>query len=95
MSNFRLGSLSDVGKFIRGITFKPTDTVEFGNRDSVVCMRTKNVQRDLDESDLMCVPSRFIKRREQIFSIHRDDWTNCECDCGSNRINIIRKNIYY
>jgi type I restriction enzyme S subunit len=66
MKTRSLVSLSEVGKFIRGITFKPTDVVAFGTTDSAVCMRTKNVQSNLDESDLISIPSSFIKRNEQM-----------------------------
>lgn len=54
-------SLGEVAEFIRGVTFKPTDIVEFGTMNSVVCMRTKNVQKDLDESDLLSIDKSFVK----------------------------------
>ena len=57
--------LGEIAKFIRGITFKPEDPVPVGSKDSVVCMRTKNVQRDLDESDLIALPPEFVARDEQ------------------------------
>ena len=60
--------LRTVARFIRGITFKPDDKVEPGTRDSAVCMRTKNVQADLDESDLIAVPIHFVKREEQFIN---------------------------
>ncbi len=60
--NIKLG---DVSKFIRGITFKPEDKVALGSDDAVVCMRTKNVQAELDETDLIAVPSVFVRRKEQ------------------------------
>ena len=53
--------LDDVAEFIRGATFKPDEIVEFGASDSVVCMRTKNVQKDLDESDLISIPRSCVK----------------------------------
>jgi len=62
MSLVELGKLA---KYIRGITFKPTDVVEPFTDGSVVCMRTKNIQADLDDSDLMAVNSSFVKREEQ------------------------------
>ncbi len=57
--------LSEIARFIRGITFKPEDKVEPGTDGSAVCMRTKNVQVDLDESDLIAVPHEFVRREEQ------------------------------
>jgi len=56
-----LGSVID---FIRGITFKPEDLIAPAEVDAVVCMRTKNIQQTLDESDLIAVPSRFVRRDE-------------------------------
>jgi type I restriction enzyme S subunit len=56
--------LGDVAQFLRGITFKPEDVVKPGTADSVVCMRTKNVQVDLDQDDLIAVPSHFVRRDE-------------------------------
>ncbi|MFL1809312.1 restriction endonuclease subunit S [Plesiomonas shigelloides] len=57
--------LGDVVQFIRGVTFKPEDLVEPGTVDSVVVMRTKNIQSSLDDRDLIAVPVRFIRRKEQ------------------------------
>lgn len=57
--------LGDVAEFVRGITFKPGDVVAAGTPDSVVCLRTKNVQAEVDLEDLFAVPSKFIKREEQ------------------------------
>lgn len=57
--------LGDVARFIRGVTFKPDELVQPGSDGAVVCMRTKNVQADLDDSDLIAVPRQVVKRREQ------------------------------
>lgn len=57
--------LGEVGRFIRGITFKPDDIVEQSAKDAVVCMRTKNVQKELDQDDIIAVPSEFVRREEQ------------------------------
>lgn len=58
--------LGDVVDFIRGITFKPEDVVGADERDAVVCMRTKNIQAELDVDDLIAVPISFV-RREELF----------------------------
>ena len=52
--------LGNHAELIRGITFKPTDKCEVGDADSVVCMRTKNVQVTLDEDDLIAVPRSLV-----------------------------------
>lgn len=54
--------LSDAVTYIRGITFKPDDKVEPGTVGSAICMRTKNIQTELDESDLIAVPKSFVRR---------------------------------
>jgi type I restriction enzyme S subunit len=57
-------SVGEVADFIRGITFKPTDLVSPDERDAIVCMRTKNIQNDLDTSDIIAVPTKFVRRDE-------------------------------
>lgn len=58
--------LGEVISFIRGVTFKPDDQVEPFSVGSTVVMRTKNVQMaGLDQSDLIAVPSGFVRRKEQ------------------------------
>ena len=59
-------ALGEISRFIRGITFKPDDVVPLGTDGSVACMRTKNVQTDLDLSDVIAVPSRFVKKDDQL-----------------------------
>lgn len=58
--------LGDVAQFIRGITYKPADLVENFSQDSIVCMRTANVQKTLDESDLLSIPQGMVKNDEKI-----------------------------
>lgn len=60
----KLVPLASAVEFIRGITFKPEDVIGPGDDDAVVCMRTKNIQSVLDTSDLIAVPSRFVRRKE-------------------------------
>ena len=57
-------SVDDATYFIRGITFKPRELVDRGDADAVVCMRTKNLQKDLDETDLIAVPKRIVRKQE-------------------------------
>src|SRR5687768_17581949 len=57
--------LGDVAEFIRGINFKPDDVVPLGTPDATACLRTKNVQTELDLSDVWAVPKSFVKRPEQ------------------------------
>ncbi|HIF9176802.1 TPA: restriction endonuclease subunit S [Photobacterium damselae] len=62
-----LVKLDTVISFIRGVTFKPDDQLEPFSDDSIVVMRTKNVQVEgLDISDLIAIPKKLVKRNEQI-----------------------------
>ncbi|EBH6389492.1 restriction endonuclease subunit S [Salmonella enterica] len=63
--------LGEVLTFTRGITFKPEEKIEASHPDAVVCMRTKNIQKELDESDLIAVPKALVKR-EELFLRHGD-----------------------
>jgi len=65
MSAWKTVTLGDVAEFVRGITFKPDDVVPVNAPGSVACMRTKNVQADLDRSDVWGVGERFVKRADQ------------------------------
>jgi type I restriction enzyme, S subunit len=56
--------LGDVAEFIRGITFKPEDVVGADEPDAVVCMRTKNIQQQLEVDDVIAVPDTFVRRDE-------------------------------
>ncbi len=58
-------ALGDVAEFVRGINFKPDDVVPTDSPGSVACMRTKNVQAELDMSDVWAVGERFVKREDQ------------------------------
>jgi type I restriction enzyme S subunit len=60
----RSKKLGDVVDFIRGITFKPEDVVSVADANAVVCMRTKNIQEQLDDHDLIAVPESFVRRDE-------------------------------
>lgn len=57
-------TLGDIVDFIRGITFKPEDVVGVDDPDAVVCMRTKNIQEELEVHDLIAVPKSFVRRYE-------------------------------
>jgi len=46
-------SLGDVGEFIRGITYKPTDVLTGAEANAIPCLRTKNIQEFLEDDDLV------------------------------------------
>jgi type I restriction enzyme, S subunit len=58
--------LGEVASFIRGITFKPDDVVPLGSPGTVGCMRTRNVQAELDLSDVWAVPRGLVPRDNQL-----------------------------
>ena len=65
MSDKETIHLGDVASFVRGITFKPNDVVPVGSPGSVACMRTKNIQSEIDLSDVWGIPESFVKREDQ------------------------------
>ena len=71
MSGLATVKLGDVASFIRGITFKPEDVVPVGTDGSVACLRTKNVQKSLETSDVWAVDQSHVKRSDQ-FLEHGD-----------------------
>lgn len=64
-ADWKTVTLGDVAEFVRGINFKPDDVVPTGTPGSVACMRTKNVQAELDLSDVWSVGEQFVRREEQ------------------------------
>src|SRR5438045_2061040 len=60
-----MANLGRVARFIRGVTFKPEEIVPLETSGSVHCMRTKNVQTELNTRDVWAIPSTLVKRREQ------------------------------
>ena len=61
----RVARLGDFAELIRGITYKPADKLEGRVPGAIACMRTKNVQEDLDESDIVWVPSELVKSEKK------------------------------
>lgn len=68
-TNFEFVRLGDVADFVRGITFKPEDVVSIDEDDVVACMRTKNIQSELDISDVWGLPPRFVRRSDQLLRV--------------------------
>lgn len=60
--------LGDVAEFVRGINFKPEDVVTPTTAGAVACLRTKNVQAQLDSVDVWGVDERFVRRADQFVS---------------------------
>lgn len=64
--SFPVVALGDVAEFIRGVTYKPSDLMDNFSEGAIVCMRTANVQKVLDESDLLSIPRGHVKSEEKI-----------------------------
>lgn len=62
-------TLGEVATFVRGITFKPEDVVPVDTPNSVVCLRTKNVQTKLDLRDVWAVDESFVRRADQFLQL--------------------------
>lgn len=58
-------TLGEIAEFVRGITFKPEDVVPVETENSVVCLRTKNVQTELDLSDVWAVDESLVRRLDR------------------------------
>ena len=54
-------ALGEIANLIRGITYKPSDVCDATTPSAVACMRTKNVQEVLDESDIVWIPASLIR----------------------------------
>jgi type I restriction enzyme S subunit len=54
-------ALGEIADLIRGITYKPADVCDPNAASAVACMRTKNVQEALDESDIVWIPDSLIR----------------------------------
>lgn len=57
--------LGDVAVFVRGVTFKPENVAPPDGDGTVACMRTKNVQEQLDTTDVWGIPRSLVKRSDQ------------------------------
>ena len=57
--------LGNVAEYIGGVTFTPEDKVDPTATDAIICLRTKNIQTTLDESDIIAIPRTIVKRQEQ------------------------------
>lgn len=53
--------LGEIAEFIRGVTYKPGDVTTSDDLDAIPCMRTKNIQQDLEDDDLVYIPREPIK----------------------------------
>jgi len=62
--------LDDVSDIIRGISFPKDAKTKTYQEGYIACLRTANVQREVDWSDLWFVPSEFVRRDQQLLQEH-------------------------
>ena len=61
-----LAALGELAEFIRGVTFKPEQVTTADDIEAVACLRTKNVQAQLETADLVFVPRSVVKNEAQM-----------------------------
>lgn len=64
-TNWVTASLGDVCQFIRGIAFPSADKHFEPAAGLIACLRTKNVQKEVDWSDLWFIPASYVKNEYQ------------------------------
>lgn len=64
-SGWTCAALGDVAAIIRGITFPASEKRSTDGRGLVACLRTSNVQQELDWDDMLFVDERFVRREDQ------------------------------
>jgi type I restriction enzyme S subunit len=62
--------LEDVADVIRGISFPKEARTNTPQDEYVACLRTANVQKEVEWDDLWFVPRKFVKREEQLVQLH-------------------------
>ncbi|HBR2753761.1 TPA: restriction endonuclease subunit S [Klebsiella pneumoniae] len=57
--------LGDFTNIIRGITFPGSEKAQTYSQGKIACLRTANVQEQIDWDDLIYISDRFVKREDQ------------------------------
>lgn len=63
--NWVMTRIGDVTEIVRGITFPASAKFKHQVNGSVPCLRTSNVQEEIDWEDLIYVPREYVKRSDQ------------------------------
>ena len=58
--------LEDISMIIRGITFPASEKSKISENGRIVCLRTSNVQEEIEWDDLLYIREQFVKREDQI-----------------------------
>jgi type I restriction enzyme S subunit len=65
-AGWTIASLSDVAEIIRGITFPGSEKSKLPEPGRIACLRTSNVQDQIDWDDLLYIGENFVSRDNQI-----------------------------
>lgn len=63
--NWEWSRLGDVCEIIRGITFPSSEKSKIPESGRVACLRTSNVQNEIEWDDLLYIREEFVKRTDQ------------------------------
>jgi type I restriction enzyme S subunit len=66
LGSWATSSVSQVAEVIRGITFPASDKRSGAHDGYVACLRTTNVQKELQWDDIYFVPRSYVKRDDQL-----------------------------
>lgn len=59
-------TLAEVSEFIRGITFPASAKKSAGDPNLIACLRTSNIQREVELDDLIYVPKDYVRNERQV-----------------------------
>ena len=59
-------ALEDVADLVRGIAFPKEAKGQFSDEGVIACLRTTNIQQNVDWQDLWWIPERYVRRTEQL-----------------------------
>lgn len=59
-------SMNEVGHFVRGITFPRTAKRKVPGEDTIACLRTANVQAQIEYEDLWNIERKYLKKDEKL-----------------------------
>lgn len=62
---WEMARLGDIVSIIRGITFPASEKYREPSEGKIACLRTTNVQAEIEWDDLLYVDEKFVKRSEQ------------------------------
>lgn len=65
-ANWTAATLNDITDVVRGVTFPASAKEDSLTPTNVCCLRTSNIQREVDWDDIYFIPRSYVKRDEQL-----------------------------